>query len=804
MHLHAVFPRGVMSFKNRLLILIVALMALAEGVTIVLALVYLRQGVQAQSAQQLTANRVVLDRMLDERASQLRSAADVLVGDFAFREAATSGDSETLQSALDNHARRIDAQVAMLYSQDGRILASTTSLSTRIDPQLQIGDGESPGRPAYVVLDRKSYQMVFVPLRAPEVVGYVALGFAIDSRLAEQLKAIVGSDVSFLSRDTDGAVALVSTLGDAEAGRLREQVGNAPAADGAHVVRLGGEQFLWQAGPLPVREGRIDLIVQRSLDDALAEFREMRVALLLIGAASLLAAMAVAWRAGHGVARPLGALVAATERIQQGHYDQPIAATGKGEFRQLAESFNGMQSAIREREARIVEQATHDTLTGLPNRLAFRQWLEQRARDGEGCSIALLDIHRFRDINASVGHLVADRLLCALAQRFANLGGHSGRCARVGVDQFMIALAERETGAQRLLRLLADELHRGLPLGDFQVAVELRAGVVEWDPVTVGAADLLRQVDVALVEAKETGSVCAVYQPSHDAEHQRRVLLVSELRKAIANNGLHLNYQPLVLMTTREAVSFEALVRWTHPKLGIITPSEFVPLAERASAVADLSRWVLSAAISQLGAWRRDGLVLELAVNLSASDLGDPELPTRVLGLLQEHEVDPRQLMLEVTESAIMHEPQQAARIMQQLRSAGLRFAIDDFGTGHSSLAQLHSLPVDEIKIDRSFVISLDRSSNNQAIVRSTTELGHILGLRVVAEGIETPEAWSSLLRLGCDLAQGYFISRPMPAADVPVWLQTQRANLSRALADAHQEGTVAALKLRPPSIGGL
>jgi EAL domain-containing protein (putative c-di-GMP-specific phosphodiesterase class I) len=342
-----------------------------------------------------------------------------------------------------------------------------------------------------------------------------------------------------------------------------------------------------------------------------------------------------------------------------------------------------------------------------------------------------------------------------------------------------------------------------VPVGGFHVAVELRAGLVEWDPSRVAVEDVLRHADVALVEAKETGAVCALYQAGHDAEHQRRVLLVSELRKAIASNALHLNFQPLVLMTTREAVSFEALVRWTHPKLGVLSPSEFVPLAERASVVADLSRWVLAAAIGQLGQWRREGLVIELAVNLSATDMADPELPGRVLGLLQQHQVEARQLMLEVTESAIMREPQQAAQIMQQLRSAGLRFAIDDFGTGHSSLAQLTSLPVDEIKIDRSFVINLERSSNNQAIVRSTTELGHILGLRVVAEGIETPQAWSSLLRLGCDLAQGYFISRPMPAADVPGWLQTQRAELSRALADAQQEGTVASLKLRPPLSSG-
>ncbi|MET0293166.1 MAG: EAL domain-containing protein [Steroidobacteraceae bacterium] len=788
------------SFKNRLLILIVALMAFAEGVTIVLALAYLRSGVEEQSAHQLATSRTVLDRTLADRAVQLRAAADVLVGDFAFREAATSGDSETVLSALRNHARRIDAGVAMLYSQNGRIVASTSPIPAGFDPHLDTGDSGLLGEPAYVVLDRRPYQMVFVPLRAPEVVGYVALGFAVDEKLAEQLKAIAGSEVSFVSRDVGHGVAMVSTLAPDAASDLRSRFVDGGFAGAPRHFEVAGESYLWQIGSLPAREGSIDVVMQRSLDDALATFRQMRIALLLIGAASLFAAIVVAWRAGSSAVKPLAALVSAADRMRQGRYDQAIGATGEGEFRQLAESFNSMQSAIREREVRIVEQATRDGLTGLLNRFAFQQWLSELRPSREPLTVVLFDVHRFRDINASVGQADADRMLCALAQRFVQLGSAPDRCARVGVDQFALALSDNDTGAQRLARLLADDLRHGLPVAGFHIVIELRAGIAEWRS-TQGAADLLRQADVALANAKEANETCKVYLASHDEEQRRRVLLVSELRKAIATNALHLNFQPLVLMTTREAHSFEALVRWTHPQLGVISPSEFVPLAERASAVADLSRWVLANAIQQLGRWRREGVTVELAINLSASDMGDPELPARVLGLLQQHEVDARQLMLEVTESAIMHEPQRAALIMQQLRTAGVKFAIDDFGTGHSSLAQLTSLPVDELKIDRSFVINLERSSSNQAIVRSTTELGHILGLRVVAEGVETPEAWSSLLRLGCDFAQGYFVSRPMAGDDVPAWLETQRTRLSRVLAEAKQEGTVAALKLRPPQI---
>jgi EAL domain-containing protein (putative c-di-GMP-specific phosphodiesterase class I) len=308
----------------------------------------------------------------------------------------------------------------------------------------------------------------------------------------------------------------------------------------------------------------------------------------------------------------------------------------------------------------------------------------------------------------------------------------------------------------------------------------------------------LRQADVALLQAKEQGTVAVVYQPAHDADHRRRITLVTELRRALAGDGLALHYQPLVNMKDRAVQSFEALLRWNHPTLGNISPAEFIPLAERASVLPDLSRWVLRTAIAQLGVWQREGLDFSVAVNLSAADFSDGGLPARVFALLRDYQVPASRLLLEVTESAIMREPQLAAQIMQQLRTGGVCFAIDDFGTGHSSLAQLHALPVDELKIDRAFVGNLERSASNLAIVRTTIELGHSLGLKVVAEGIETPEVWAALLRLGCDLAQGYFVSRPMPAAAVATWTRTQRDQLARNVNAAEEGGRLTTLRGRP------
>jgi len=290
------------------------------------------------------------------------------------------------------------------------------------------------------------------------------------------------------------------------------------------------------------------------------------------------------------------------------------------------------------------------------------------------------------------------------------------------------------------------------------------------------ADELLQRAQVALEEADEARSAVALYRPGQDDEHRRRLTLITELAGAIEQGALTLVYQPKVTMASRSVQSLEALVRWTHPHLGVISPAEFVPLAERTGGSRRLTNWVLAAAIAQLGQWRRDGLGLELAVNLSAPDILDPDLGDEVLKLLRLHRVEPTALILEITESAVMREPEAAVRNMQLLRIAGVRFAIDDFGTGHSTLAQLAVLPVDELKIDRSFITHAD--THAVTIVSSTIELGHRLGLKVVAEGVEEAAAWNLLRRLGCDYAQGYLISPPLPPGQVPAYVREANALL--------------------------
>jgi diguanylate cyclase len=319
---------------------------------------------------------------------------------------------------------------------------------------------------------------------------------------------------------------------------------------------------------------------------------------------------------------------------------------------------------------------------------------------------------------------------------------------------------------------MAGLIRRGFHLEEMSLTLHVGAGVCLYPDHGQTVSELLRRVQIAIEDADEAWTRVASYQSGGDEEHRRRLMLVTDLRGAIDSNALTLVYQPKVAMETRSVTSLEALVRWTHPQLGCVSPGEFVPLAERTGGSRRLTSWVLGEAIRQMGEWRRDGFDVELAVNLSASDILDPELGAEILGLLKAHRVECTALVLEITESAVMRDPQLAARNMQLLRIAGVRFAIDDFGTGHSSLSQLSLLPVDELKIDRSFVMGARAGTDAAAIVRSTIELAHSMDLRVVAEGVEHAEAWNLLRRLGCDYAQGYLISRPMPAADVPAFMK--------------------------------
>jgi diguanylate cyclase (GGDEF)-like protein/PAS domain S-box-containing protein/excisionase family DNA binding protein len=443
--------------------------------------------------------------------------------------------------------------------------------------------------------------------------------------------------------------------------------------------------------------------------------------------------------------------------------------------------FTGYLRDVTERvqlEDELRRQALHDALTGLPNRTLLYDRLQQAlasaVRERHPLALLLLDLNHFKEVNDTFGHAAGDELLQRVAARLKESLRAADTVARLGGDEFAVLLpgadaTEATLAAEKLLAVLdAPVVIEGQV---FPVAASV--GLAFSPEHGTDAPTLLRHADVAMYAAKAARCSYAVYASAQDPYSPSRLDLITALRQAIAQGALLLHYQPKVDMARGRICGAEALVRWQHPQQGLIPPDRFIPLAEQTGLIAPLTQWVLGAVLRQWQRWKRRGVSLDVAVNLSMWDVHDPHLPETIARLLRATHVPPEALRVELTESAIMTDADRALSVLTQLHTQGVRISVDDFGTGYSSLSYLHRLPVDEIKIDRSFVQQMATADRDAAIVTSTIGLGRGLGLRVVAEGVEDQATWDLLAGLGCDVVQGYFVSRPLPATAFVGWLRT-------------------------------
>ena len=429
----------------------------------------------------------------------------------------------------------------------------------------------------------------------------------------------------------------------------------------------------------------------------------------------------------------------------------------------------------RKRAARELEQlALYDSLTGLPNRNAFSRTLEAAlsgaAQGGRSVAVLLLGLDRFKDVNDTFGHEAGDAVLREVGARMRAELQRSDALARLSGDEFAIVLkADSRTALH-----IAEQIRRALEV-PFEIeghAVDMSGsfGIAFFPEHGDTSSALIQHADIALDIAKSSGSGTTVYATALDAHSPARLALTAELRKAIGAGELALVYQPIVALRDGRSTGIEALARWPHPSRGLVAPADFIPLAERSGLIKPMTDWVLDLAIRRSLAWYAGGEPLEIAVNISMRNLLDPQLADTVSRRIAEHGIAPSRLCLEITESVAMADPDHTLTVLRRLREIGVRIAIDDFGTGYSSLSHLGRLPVDALKIDRSFVAGLGRDVASSSIVKATIELGHVLGLVVIAEGVEEERQLLTLRALGCDRAQGYFIARPMAEAAVAPW----------------------------------
>ena len=448
-----------------------------------------------------------------------------------------------------------------------------------------------------------------------------------------------------------------------------------------------------------------------------------------------------------------------------------------GLFVSLIPMLRRVTRKLRGHLAEIEHQALHDGLTGLPNRDLLRRRLDDAlahaaARDS-GVSVLLLDLDRFKEVNDTLGHQSGDLLLQRLGDRLSSLIRDTDTVARLGGDEFAV-VSPGAADAESALTL-AERIRAGLEvpvaLAGLTVQVEASIGIALFPEHGEDVEALIRHADVAMYNAKKTHRPM-LYSHKDDHYSPARLALVGELRRAITDGELVVHYQPRVELASGEVRAVEALVRWNHPERGLLSPGEFLPLAEHTGLIRPLTRYVLDAALADCSSWVAEGLRPGVSMNLSARDLLDADLPAEVEALLSKHGVDPTLLEMEITENTILTDPERARAVLERLQGLGVRLSIDDFGTGFSSLGQLRRLPVDVLKIDKSFVLNMAHDDNDDVIVRSTIDLGHNLGLQVVAEGVETQEVWDRLAQLGCDTAQGFFISRPLPLGVLVDWLR--------------------------------
>jgi diguanylate cyclase (GGDEF)-like protein len=423
-------------------------------------------------------------------------------------------------------------------------------------------------------------------------------------------------------------------------------------------------------------------------------------------------------------------------------------------------------------------EALHDPLTDLPNRSLFSMRVARACREGGRFAVLLVDLDHFKEINDTLGHNIGDELLGVLANRLTANLRPGDVVARLGGDEFAVLTADLDgpQAAMDVARRLLAALDEAFTVEDVRLDVQASLGIAMYPEHGDRMDLLLRRADIALYAAKVERGSWRMYDSTGDVHTPERLALAAELRDGLDRGELFLEYQPQLEVETERVVGFEALVRWQHPRHGRLMPDDFLPVVENTGLIGPLTLCVLDLALAAVARWRADGWDVTVAVNLSVRHLTDLGLPLRVSTLLDKHAVPPSALVLEVTETLIMNDPVRAVDVLALLRTLGVGLAVDDFGTGYSSLAYLRQLDIDELKIDKSFLENLGDDDNDGVIVRSTIELGHNLGLRIVAEGVEDDAALRLLRSWDCDVVQGYLFSRPLPSAAVLPWLAGQAA----------------------------
>ena len=748
------------------LLFAVAMLAVSAALSTVIA-----GSASREVESQLQASGAVYDRLWQQRSRELQNAAQLLARDFGFRAAVASGDRATMQSALGNAALRLKVRSAFIVTAEGHV--STLGSEIPADEAAPLWDPLDEGRLTGVaVFAGRPRQLVAAPIMAPTLLGWVVFAADLDARemrSLERLSAIPLHAAVIAKGNTRWfeASGSMSAL-DAKATSLAEaHVGEGAAFD----MQVGGSTSIALAKPLTTFAGgqHAILLLAYPKAEAMADARKLQFALAFMTLLGLVLMALATWKAARQITQPLARLDEAAGRLASGDHVQ-VRVRGEDELARLADSFNEMVAKIAERERRITQLAFNDTLTGLPNRTMFQQQLDHLFRateDSENLfALHCLDLDQFKVINDTLGHPAGDALLIEAAHRVQHAArGHF--VARLGGDEFVVLqmVGDDRDAIDRLARDILGEMSRPTTIDGHQVIPSTSIGIAIAPQDGKDGGTLLRNADLALYRAKEAGRrTYAFFEESLNERAQKRRQLETDLRLALERNEFELLYQPLFDLEQNRICSFEALLRWRHPTRGLVSPVEFVPIAEDTGLIVSIGAWVIREACARAACWPEH---VRVAVNVSAVQFHRGDLHETVLRALADTGLAPNRLEVEITESIFLEGGDATLRLLHSLRALGVRIALDDFGTGYSSLSYLQSFPFDKLKIDRSFIQNLLTREGATAIVHAITELANALGIETTAEGVEETAQLMELRAHGCSSVQGFLFSEPMAVQDV-------------------------------------
>ncbi len=729
---------------------------------------------ESQVKNQLLFAENVLNQNLVSQEKMLTTAARVLAADFGFKQAVASRDSNTINSVLLNHGERINADLMMLIDVDGQLVS--TSASKPLENALIENSIKSlpliDVHAQFLSIDNLVYQVIVVPVKAPRTIGYSVIGFEVNNASLLQLKELILLDISLIK----GTVLMTSTMVEQIPGTQLLSHATSPPSN----LLWSKDDFYHQVRPL-ADSNEISVILSAPLAKYHRDFDQLVYSILVIALMVIFIAIALSKLLSRGMAKPLHSLMKLTERVGRGDLNVPKLTTDlPTEFSELYQSFSVMGAAIKSREEEIKFQAERDMLTGLYNRQKIIQQVTKSINEKQSLTLIAFNIKGFKALNDTIGLINGDNILKVLAQRVCQylkpIDGTSVNVkgiARLNADEFLLVIDQlNKTQINNFLEHLLLELNRPYWVNQIKIIIALSFGVVLSERDNDDAECLLRRASMTVATANQEQSQIRFYQTGEDEAYLNKLALIDELKSALEQpeSPMFMVYQPKLNIKSGKIDKLEALIRWINLKGEFVNPEVFIDLAEKSGLIVNLTRWVILQVVIQIKTWASQGYQFKVSINLSAQDIQHDTFVEYLLDTLAAHQVTPESITLELTERDLAENESLVITRLTYLKSLGFQISVDDYGIGQSSLAKLKQLPVDELKIDKEFILNLDANKQDQDITSSTILLGHKLGLSVVAEGVETKASLVLLADYQCNYAQGYYLSKPLKSNELLQW----------------------------------